>query len=170
MLSRPAETEYAAYYADYVRRGAEGDVMDNLAAQVNDLRALVGRLSEEDASRPLSEGKWSVKEVLGHLADAERVFGYRAMRFARADKEELPSFDQDAFVAGGKFNNRKIASLLDEFEHLREANLVMFRSLEADAFVRTGVASKNPVSVRALVYIIAGHVSRHIELLRERLR
>lgn len=165
MIQRPDTTEYAEYYADYVRRVPGGDVLDILEKQLSEFRQTFSTFSDEQAMTAPKENAWTLKQVLGHLCDAERVFGYRAFRISRRDTTPLATFDQDAFVREGKFNERALSELLEELEHLRRANLVLFRSISEEASTFRGTASGYPVSVRALMYIAAGHAQRHLELI-----
>ena len=131
-------------------------------------KQLFGGLSEAQALHRYAPGKWSLKQLLGHLADGERVFGHRAFRFSRADATPLPSFDEDAYVANATFDTRPVAELLEEFLHLRAANIILFRSLPSEAWDRRGEASGKPVSVSALAFVCAGHVRHHLGIVRER--
>jgi uncharacterized damage-inducible protein DinB len=129
---------------------------------------LLRNLSPGKADYAYAPGKWTVKEVIGHVIDAERIFAYRALRFARGDKTELAGFDENTYVPTGQFGRRTMNDLLDEFEVVRASTIHLARHLDAEALDRRGTASQNPVSVRALLYIIAGHERHHVALLRER--
>ena len=168
MLSRPEANEYANFYADYVAHVPEGSVEEFLLKQWDELVAFLQTVSEDEASKPPAPGKWSIKEVLGHLCDTERVMSYRMMRFARGDAKELQGFEQDDYVAAGEFNSRVRHDLMVEFKNIRGATIALVGSISPEDEVRTGKANGNPVSVRALAYIIAGHAQRHLELMRER--
>ncbi len=165
---RPEPGEYAAYYEGYVGLVPEADPLPVLAAQPAELKALLGDLEEATQRHRYAEGKWSVREVVGHVNDAERIFGCRALRIARGDATPLPGFDQNAYVAPSAADTRPMDDLLGEFEALRLANVLMLRALPDEALVRMGIASGYPISVRALAYILAGHVRHHAHLLRER--
>jgi len=167
-VTRPDASEYAPYYGTYVGTVPEGDLLQILEDQHRDTQALLGGLSEAQALHRYAPGKWSVKEVVGHLTDAERVFSYRALRFARGDAKPLQGFDENAWVPPGKFDARPLADLAAEFAVVRRATVALFRSLDAAALERRGVASDNLVSVRALAYIIAGHERHHVGILHER--
>jgi uncharacterized damage-inducible protein DinB len=167
-IPRPAPSEYAQHYAGYVDRVPEGDVLGRLAWQIDETRALLRDLPPSRAVHRYATGKWSVAEVVGHVADAERIFAYRALRFARGDATPLAPFDENAYVPAGGFDHRTLGDLVDELTAVRQASLALFRGMPSDAFARSGVASGRPVSVRALVYIIAGHELHHIAILRER--
>ena len=167
MLTRPDRSEYADFYGNYIGGVPEGNVLDFLAKQPGDYRQLLVGISDEAASAEPAPGKWSVKQVLGHVCDAERVMSYRAMRFSRGDATELPGFEQDDYVREANSNARSLDDLLDEFESVRKATLALFRSLPVGAESRRGVANKNPVTVRALAYIAAGHANHHYVALRK---
>jgi len=168
MISRPAPTEYAQHYVGYVERVPEGDVLDHLARQIEETRALLRDLPPSRAVHRYATGKWSVAEVVGHVADAERIFAYRTLRFARGDATPLESFDENAYVPAGSFDRRTLTDLVDELTAVRHATLALLRGIPAEAFARTGVASGRSVSARALAYIIAGHELHHVAILRER--
>lgn len=167
MIQRPQTDEYAEFYAGYVRRVPVGsDLLELLSDQPAVLRALLQNVTDERAGVRPAPTEWSVKEVIGHVADTERVFAYRLMRIARGDQTPLPGFDQDEFVNGTDLNQRSLASLLDEFDFQRRANMLLAASLTDEEIDRRGTASGNPISVRALLHILAGHVLHHIESLK----
>lgn len=165
---RPEAGEYSSYFAPYVARVPEGGIVEVLERQVAEMRDLVGGLSEAEAEYAYAPGKWTVKEVIGHLSDSERVFAYRALRFARGDGAELAGFDDMDFVAAGEFGARTLASLLAEFEAVRAGTVSLLAGLPAEAWTRRGVANGQEVSVRALACIVAGHELHHRALLVER--
>lgn len=166
MLSRPEPNEYADFYASYIAKLPDGPIEEFLLKQWDDLVAFMQSVSEDDASKPQAPGKWSVKEVLGHLCDTERVMSYRMMRFARGDQKELQGFEQDDYVAAGDFNSRVRHDLMVEFKNIRGATIALVGSISPEAEIRTGVANGYPVSVRALAYIIAGHAQHHLNLMK----
>jgi hypothetical protein len=166
MLTRPNPSEHSEYHAQYIAKVPEGALPDILARQLGDYRELFSGISESAAGSRPQPDKWSPKEVLGHVSDTERVISYRALCFARQDTQELPGFEQDDYVKAADFNGRKLADLITEFESVRKASIALFGSLSPEAALRTGVANKNPVSVRALAYIVAGHAQHHLEQLR----
>lgn len=168
LVDRPGPGENAPYYDTYIREVPDGDVLARLAAQNRALLAGLAGLPEERALFRYAPGKWSVKEVIGHLVDAERVFAYRALRFARADATPLPGFDENAWVPAAAFDARPLASLLDEYAAVRAATLAFFRGLEPAAFARLGTANGNPMSVRAAAWVLAGHERHHAGVLGER--
>jgi len=168
MLSRPERNEYADFYADYVAHVPEGSVEEFLLKQWDELVAFLQGVSEDEASKPMAKDKWSIKQVLGHLCDTERVLSYRMLRFARGDNKELQGFEQDDYVAAGDFNSRVRHDLMVEFKNIRGATMALVGSISPEAELQTGVANGSPVSVRALAYIIAGHAQRHLKLMKER--
>ena len=167
MIQPPQSDEYAEFYAGYVQRVPAGtDLTVLLSGQPEALRALLQNVTDEQASVRPAPAEWSVKEVIGHIADTERVFAYRLLRIARGDQTPLPGFDQNEFVNATDFNRRSLASLLDEFEFQRRSNMLLAASLTDEEIDRRGTASGNPVSARALLHILAGHVLHHIESLK----
>ena len=167
-MSRPEKTEYGEWYAGYISLVPEDDIVTALAAQVGELQELCGEISEDQGLYAYAEGKWTIKEVLGHLNDGERIFAYRALRIARADKTPLPGFEQDEYIASGRFNGRTVDDLIEEFVLLRRSNTILFSNLADEAWLRIGTASDNPVSVRAIAYIMVGHVRHHAKILKTR--
>jgi len=168
MLERPRPDEFAKHYQTYVDRVPDGDVVELLARQIEETGALLATVPEADAGFRYAPGKWSIREVMGHLADSERVFSYRALRFARGDETPLASFDQDQWMPGSRFDQRPLGDLVAEFRAVRQATLALLRSCNPDAFARWGTASGHRVTVRALAYVIAGHERHHVAILRER--
>jgi len=167
-IARPASTEYEPYFARYVDLVPEGDVLELLRRQVAETAALVGTLSDRDADHRYAEGKWSIKEVIGHLADAERIFLYRALCFARGEPKELPGWDENEYVARAKFGARRLPDLVAELAAARAASVAFFAGLDAEELARPGKANQRKYSVRAVAYIMAGHERHHGNILRER--
>jgi DinB family protein len=167
-LARPQADEYAPFYAGYIARVPEGDVLELLARQAKDTQALLSSLTPDRASYRYQPGKWSVTELVGHLCDAERIFAYRALCFARGDVTSLPGFDEAAYVPMAGFERRGLADVLGELRCLREATLFLFRGLDDDAGLRRGTANGSPMTTRAAAYVIAGHERHHLEVLRTR--
>lgn len=166
--TRPNPDEYAPHYQKYVDRVPAGDVIARLARQVEDTAALLANVKETDAGRRYAPGKWSIREVVGHVSDAERVFAYRALRFARGDEAPLQPFDENAYAAAGGFDRRTLADLVAELRAVRQTTLALLRGLDEAAFARWGTASGHRVTVRALAHIIAGHEAHHVAILKER--
>jgi uncharacterized damage-inducible protein DinB len=167
-IARPEATEYAPYYGTYVTKVPEGNLLEILERQRTETQGLLAGLADARALHRYAPGKWSVKEVIGHITDAERIFCYRALRIARGDETPLPGFDENAYTPAGRFDARPLADLAAELDAVRRATLALFRGLESDALTRRGTASNHGVSVRALAYIIAGHERHHVSILRER--
>ena len=167
-IDRPAADEYSQPFARYVERVPDGALVAQLERQAADTASVLGALSAEQAAHRYAPDKWSVKEIVGHLADAERIFSYRLLRFARNDGTPLPGFDEDPYVEAGEFDRRTLPDLLAELASVRDATLRLLRGLPADASARRGVASSGTLSVRALAYVIAGHELHHREVLKTR--
>jgi DinB superfamily len=168
MSSRPAATEYDPFYSDYVALVTEQDVLLALQSQGDDVRRLAAAVEPARESFRYAPGKWSVREVLGHVADAERVFGYRAFCISRGERAHLPGFDENDYVAASGFERRPLAELAEDWWSVREANLHVLRALDEAAWSRSGVANENGISVRALAYVLVGHARHHLRVLRER--
>ncbi len=167
-VATPAPEEYAPGYSGYVGQVGAENVLEALERNGAETAALARGLPNEKGDYRYAEGKWSVKELIGHIIDGERIFAYRVLRIARGDTTPLPGFEQDPYVANGNFAARTLADLADEFETVRYATLSLLKSLDETAWSRRGVASENTVSVRALIYILAGHEIHHVKILRER--
>jgi len=168
-MHHPTSTEYAPYYGKYVGLVPEGDILAALEAQLAEVLALLRPVTDAQAAVPHPPYTWTVKEVIGHLIDTERVFGYRALRFARGDRTPLPGFEENDYAREGQFNRLRLAELLSEFEAVRRSHVSLFRNLPEAAWTRGGEANGNPVTVRALAYILVGHVRHHAAILRQRL-
>lgn len=168
MTGRPEATEYAPFYASYVARVPEEEVLPVLAGQVVEIRALAAAVPPERETFRYAPGKWSVREVLGHVTDGERLFGYRALAIGRGDRSPLPGFDEQAYMVHAGFDEVPLADLAEDFAAAREANLRMLGRFDRDAWLRVGTANATPVSTRALAWIMAGHVRHHLAILEER--
>ena len=167
-MRRPENSEYSLFYEGYVSSITETDVLSVLAAQPDELRSLITGVAEDRGSFAYAAGKWTIKELLGHIIDGERVFGYRAHRISHGDQTPLPGFDQEIYVRNGRSGARTFADMLDEFADQRKANLAMARHFSEGDLDRTGIASDASVTVRALLFIMAGHVRHHQRILAER--
>lgn len=167
-MDRPQQDEYAPFYHTYVGAVPEGDVLQILAEQVRQTVDLLSGLTEEQALFRYAPGKWSVKEVVGHMADTERVMSYRALCIGRGDETPLPAFDEDAYVRDAGFDARSLEDLVQEFQSVRMATIPLLRGLDDAASRRRGTASGKPITARALAFVIAGHELHHRNLLRER--
>ena len=166
---RPQPSEYSPSHESYIRRVPEGDIVELLEQQIEETLAFVRPLSEREASSRRKPGEWNIKEIIGHLSEGERILSCRALRFARADFQPLPGWDQDDYMRESNFGERPLRELAQELEHLRRANVALFRSFTAEALARRGNADDKEVSVRALLYILAGHERHHLEQMRQRL-
>lgn len=167
-LARPETGEYAPNYEGYISLVKGNDILGILEAQRLQAAQMFAARSEREGNFRYAPGKWTVKEVLGHVNDTERIFAYRALRIARGDQTPLSGFEQDDFVRGGNFAERTLADLAEEFASVRSATLALFRSLKKEAWSRRGTANKNEISVRALAFIVAGHELHHRLILEER--
>ena len=167
-MNRPTETEYAPYYQGYVDQVNENDIMAVLRSELDDLDVLLARVPAEKETYAYAEGKWSIREIIGHLIDGERVFGYRALCIARGEKQNLPGFEQNDYMQTAPYSRIELEDLLSEMRLVRLSNIAMFRSLDEDAWNRVGVANANEVSVRALAFVMGGHVRHHMNVLKER--
>ena len=167
-MPRPEPTEYAAAYAGYVDLITDQEIISVLERQIDELRSLADEINEDLGSFTYAPGKWTIKQLVGHLADGERIFAYRALRIARRDATPLPGFDQDPYIAAGRFDERPLAEIFQELIAVRRSNLFLFASLHDDDWSAVGTAADNPVSVRAIAYVMAGHIAHHLQILRER--
>ena len=167
-MKRPEKNEYAGFYETYVSLVFETDIILALKNQHEDLVDIFSEITEEKGLFAYAEGKWTIKELLGHLIDGERVFAYRALRIARGDQTPLAGFDQDPYVENGNFNSSKLADLIEELLQLRSANILMFNNLTPNSWDNFGTASENKVTTRALAYIMVGHIQHHLNILREK--
>jgi hypothetical protein len=168
MLGRPQPNEAASDYSLYIDRVEGDDIVVELAKQLEEALAFFSAISEEQSLHRYAPDKWSIRELLGHVNDGERVFTFRALWFARGFEDPLPSYDQEIGVKGALSDDVSWASHVEEFRAIRSATLDLFRNLPEEAWLRSGIASDNLVSVRAIAYIVAGHVSHHLAILRER--
>lgn len=166
-IQKPFETEFAAFYAGYVSKVSPQGPVALLEDQL-DAFDLLRKLREDQGNHRYAEGKWSVKELAGHVADAERVFGYRLLRIARADQTPLAGFDEKAWAATAPHGNRRLADVADELIAVRRATIALVASLDEAALSHTAVANNKAVSARAICWIIPGHAQHHLDILRER--
>lgn len=168
LFQRPDETEYVTHFARYVSLVPEGDILTILARQNEGTLTLLRGLSESQGGFRYAPGKWSIKELVAHLSDAERIFAERALRFARADQTPLPGFEENDYVRHGSFDSFHLADIVTGFENVRRSTLSLFRLMSKDATTRRGKANNAEISVRALAYVIAGHELHHMHILRTR--
>jgi len=167
-MGLPQRTEAAAFYFTYIDRITGNDILEIMGVQLDDTAAFLAGISEERSLYRYAPDKWSIRQVIGHVNDTERVFAFRALWFARGFSDPLPSFDQNIASKTARADDHPLASYSEEFRNIREATLSLFRNLPAEAWTRTGVASGNSVTVNALAYMIAGHLAHHMAILRER--
>ena len=165
---QPLESEYAPYYHGYVSQVSEAEILPVLRSQLDALDVLLGRVTPEREMYRYAEGKWSIREIVGHLIDAERVFGHRAFCIARGESQNLPGFEQNDYISAAPYDRIDLEDLLSEFRLVRLSNIAMLRTLDDESWMRIGTANENQVSVRALAFIMAGHVRHHMGVLRER--
>jgi hypothetical protein len=165
---QPLESEYAPYYQGYIGHVTEQEILPVLRSQLDALDVLLGRVTPERETYRYAEGKWSIREIVGHLIDAERVFGYRAFCIARGEQQNLPGFEQNDYILTSPYHRIDLEDLLSEFRLVRLSNIAMLRTLDDESWMRIGTANDNQVSVRALAFIMAGHVRHHMGVLREK--
>ncbi|HYY98833.1 MAG TPA: DinB family protein [Pyrinomonadaceae bacterium] len=166
--AKPRADEYAEYYGKYVSLVPEGDIVETLSKQSGETLAMLRSIPEERAGHAYGPGKWSIRQLVGHVIDTERIFAYRALAIARGERASLPGMEQDEYMEHASFDGRTLESLCEEFSHVRRANVLMMSGFDADAWARRGVASDNEVTVLALAHIIAGHELHHVNVLRAR--
>jgi hypothetical protein len=167
-MHRPSESEYAPAFRAYVERVTENEIIPVLRLQLDELENLLGGVTAERETYRYAPDKWSIREVAGHLVDGERVFGYRAFSIARGESQSLPGFDEKAYMLSAPYDRVALEDLLSEFRLVRLANIAMLRNLDEDAWRSVGTANNAQVSVRALAFIMAGHMRHHMGVLRER--
>ena len=167
-MKRPDPTEHAPYYGRYVDLVPQGDICALLEQQIGDTRKLVGGLDEARAAHRYAPGKWSIKQVVGHLSDTERIMACRALRFSRSDATPVPGFDENTYSEHAASDERSLKDLLAEFGAVRAATVALFRGMNEGMTACRGVANNHEVSVRALAHIIAGHERHHVAILKER--
>ncbi len=168
MTGRPGNTEAAPNYFTYIDRVPGNDVMAVLESQWEDLAPLLSAISEEKSLHRYAPEKWSIRQLLNHVTDTERAFAFRALWFARGFESHLPSYEQDIAASGAQADHVSWAAHVEEFQRVRLATISLFRNMPPDAWMKTGIASDNRFTVRALAFIIAGHVAHHVAVLRER--
>jgi hypothetical protein len=166
---RPDKTEYFAYYDDYIQHVPEGDLLENASAQVVELRDFFAAVHESQSNVLHAPYTWTIKQVVGHMIDTERIFANRFHRFACGDFQPESGMDQDIYVANCDYASPTLATLVDEWQNLRQANVQLMRRTTPTAWMNIGVASEHKVSVRALGYMLVGHVAYHMKIVRRRL-
>ena len=167
-VARPEPGEYAPYYDRYISLVEGNDIIGTLESQRRQTMLLLCGREEADGDIRYAPGKWTVKEVLGHVCDCERIFAYRVLRIARGDQTPIEGFEQDGYIQNGPFGTRPLAEIIDDYLAVRRATLTLFRNLQEEAWTRRGVANKNEVSARAIAYTLAGHELHHRRILEEK--
>jgi len=167
-IARPEPGEYAPYYERYISLITGSDILGTLDGQRRQMLLLLSGRDQSDGDIRYAADKWSVKEVLGHVCDTERIFAYRALRISRGDRTPIEGFEQDDYVKNGPFARAPLAEIIEDYIAVRRATLTLLRNLEEAAWTRRGVANKNEVTVRALAYIMAGHELHHRRILEEK--
>jgi hypothetical protein len=165
---KPKSGDYNPYYHRYITLIGDDDIIEVLEEQRKTSEEFLKTLTEKQGIYSYADGKWTVKEVLGHVIDTERIMAYRALAFARCDKQSIPGFEQDEYVAESDFNNRPLDDLINEFITVRESNIILFKSFDEEILNRRGTASESEITVLALIYIIAGHEKHHMNIMREK--
>jgi hypothetical protein len=167
-IVRPEADEFYEYYGRYIDKVPDADLISLLREQAVETVTTLQGLTTQQANYAYAPGKWTVKEVVGHISDAERIFAYRALRISRRDQTPMESFDENSYVANADFGRRSLGDLLEELQVVRASTIHLAKSLDADALTRRGTASGHGITVRALFYIIAGHERHHMDIVRER--
>jgi len=165
---RPQQGDYAPYYDRYISLIDNDDVVLVLENQIQSSIELLESIGEAKANFAYAEGKWTIKQVLGHIIDTERIMTFRALSFARGEKQPIPGFEQDDYVNEANFNERTLKGLISEFKAVRESNIILFKSFDENILSRKGIASGNEITVLALLFIIAGHEKHHLNVLKEK--
>ena len=167
-MKRPDPNEYNPYYETYIKLVPEGHVLKTLSDQIIYLQTVLSRIPKDREDYCYAQGKWTIKEVIGHLIDTERIMAYRALAIARREKGALPGYDENKYVAEANFNYRTLSDLAQEFSLVRAANISLFKTFNEENLNEIGNANNNSISVRALLFIIAGHPTHHLNVLKTR--
>ncbi len=165
---RPEKDEHIEYYSTYIDKVPDGDIVDMLRRQTTEVVGFLRSIPEDKLDHAYAPGKWTIRQLVGHLADGERVFQYRAFRFSRADSTPVPGFDENLYVENAPFPNVSMPDLIAEFEDLRRASIHLFGNMTEDAMSRRGSANGDEISVRAIAFILVGHVTHHVDVLRSK--
>ncbi|MES2730120.1 MAG: DinB family protein [Bacteroidota bacterium] len=168
IIARPSAEEYPEWVTGYIATVQSENLLEALQASHDHNLSQIQTLNEEQLTYRYEPGKWTIKEVLGHIIDTERIMAYRALRFARKDKTPLPGFDQDLFVENAQTQQRDIQAIMKEYSAVRQANIELFRSFNEETLAQSGTANDRQISVRALGYTIAGHETHHWNIIKER--
>ncbi len=167
-MRKPNVTEYAPYHQRYIDLITTDDIFSFFKQQAEEIVALFTNLSEEQTSFRYADGKWTIKEVLAHIVDSERIFGYRVLAISRGEKNPLPGFAENEYVKNGKYENRSLKSLLAEYSYQSSANLELFKSLDEEMLAQKGTASGKEVTARAILFVAIGHEKHHLEIIKSR--
>jgi hypothetical protein len=165
---KPKSGDFNPYYDRYISLIGDDDIIEVLEEQRKTSEKFLKTFTEKQGNYSYADGKWTVKEVLGHVIDTEKIMAYRALAFARGEKQSLPGFEQDDYVTESNFNNRSLVDIINEFLTARESNIILFNSFDEEILNRRGTASDSEVTVLALIYIIAGHEKHHMKVLRKK--
>jgi uncharacterized damage-inducible protein DinB len=169
MITNPQPDEYAPFYANYITLAVkQGDILQTLTMLKQSTWQTFNSIAVEKQDYAYAKGKWTIKQLLSHMIDAERIFAYRVLRLLRGDQTPLPGFDENAYVSNTNLTNQSFTDLVAEFKAVRESNLYLFNTITDEQSLLTGTASNSKISVRALLHIIAGHELHHLNILRER--
>ena len=167
-MQRPKPGDYAQHYEHYISGIKDDDIHKVLESQLSEAVRFFKSIPEEKGNYRYAENKWNIKEVIGHVADTERVYAYRAMCFGRGENKALPGFEQDDYVKEGNFTGRTMSELINEFRLLREADLLLFKSFDENMLSRWGYVEGNKITVRAILFIVAGHTQHHLKIIKEK--
>lgn len=167
-MQMPSQNEYTSNYKGYIELVSGKDIMRTLEEQFDEIEQFFNSIPKDKAGFRYNEGKWSIREILGHMADTERIFAYRALRISRKDKTALPGFDENEYVRYSNFDKQVISDLLDHFLFIRKSTIAMFKMMDEEMTKLSGTVNNNQASVRAIAYIIAGHAQHHINIIKER--
>ena len=169
-MTRPQENEYAPFFHGYVARVSEDDILPVLQSQIDSFGSLLKEVNPDRETYRYGAGKWSIREVAGHVIDSERVFGYRLFSISRGEQKSLPGFDENEYMNASSYNHVSLTELFEEFKLVRSSNLAILRAPNEEVWRRKGIANDSPVTVRALAFIMVGHVRHHMHVLSERYR
>ncbi|MCY9666571.1 DinB family protein [Paenibacillus alginolyticus] len=168
MLQRPDSEEYSPYFTGYINQVPEGDYLSILHSQLDAIVDLFSPINNEQGLYRYEPGKWSLKEVLGHITDTERIMSYRMLRIARGDTTNLPGFDQDLYITNTSFDELSMEDLLNDFKAVRQATFTLLKTISEAAWLRKGIANNNEISARALAFVIAGHAQHHLGVIQQK--
>ncbi|MCY9695501.1 DinB family protein [Paenibacillus alginolyticus] len=168
MLQRPDSEEYSPYFTGYINQVPEGDYLSILHIQLDAIVDLFSPINNEQGLYRYEPGKWSLKEVLGHITDTERIMSYRMLRIARGDTTNLPGFDQDLYITNTSFDELSMEDLLNDFKAVRQATFTLLKTISEAAWLRKGIANNNEISARALAFVIAGHAQHHLGVIQQK--